>query len=97
MRLTIRKAVPKAAETISYNVPAATLGDKKLVWFAAFKSHIGFYPGAEAIAAFQKELSPYKIAKGSVRFPFKSPLPVDLVTRMVKFRAKCVRRRGQPA
>ncbi len=86
MRLTIRKAAPKAEETISYNVPAVTLGGKKLVWFAAFKSHVGFYPGAAAIAAFKKELSAYKIAKGSVRFPFESPLPLELVSRIVKFR-----------
>lgn len=86
MRRTIGRAAPNAEETISYNVPAFTLRGKKLVWFAAFKSHIGFYPGAAAIAAFKKELSPYKTAKGSVRFPFKHPLPLDLVSRIVKFR-----------
>ncbi len=86
MRVTIGKAAPKAKETISYNVPAFTLGGKKLVWFAAFKSHIGFYPGAAAIAAFKKELSPYKTAKGSAQFPFSDPLPLDLVSRIVKFR-----------
>ena len=86
MRLTIGKAAPNAEETISYNVPAFALRGKKLVWFAAFKSHIGFYPGAAAIAAFKKELSEYKSAKGSVQFPFTRPLPLDLVSRMVKFR-----------
>lgn len=86
MRLTIGKAAPNAGEAISYGVPAFTLHGKKLVWFAAFKSHIGFYPGAAAIAAFKKELSQYKTAKGSVQFPFKDPLPLDLVSRIVKFR-----------
>jgi uncharacterized protein YdhG (YjbR/CyaY superfamily) len=86
MRRTIGRAAPNAEETISYNVPAFTLRGKKLVWFAAFKAHIGFYPGAAAIAAFKKELSPYKTAKGSVQFPFKDPLPLDLVSRIVKFR-----------
>jgi uncharacterized protein YdhG (YjbR/CyaY superfamily) len=86
MRLTIGKAAPSAEEAISYDVPAFALRGKKLVWFAAFKSHIGFYPGAAAIAAFKKDLSQYKTAKGSVQFPFNDPLPLDLVSRIVKFR-----------
>ena len=87
MRLTIKKAAPKAKETISYGIPAFAL-DGNLVWFAAFKSHIGFYPGAAAMVAFKKELSAYKGAKGSVQFPFDEPLPLALVTRIVKFRVK---------
>jgi uncharacterized protein YdhG (YjbR/CyaY superfamily) len=86
MRSTIRKAAPKAQETISYNMPAFELRGKRLVWFAGFKSHIGFYPGAAAITAFSKELSAYKTAKGSVQFPLSDPLPLDLVSRIVKFR-----------
>jgi uncharacterized protein YdhG (YjbR/CyaY superfamily) len=87
MRLTIKKAAPQAKETISYGIPAFTLNGM-LVWFAAFQSHIGFYPGASAIAAFKKELSAYKGAKGSVQFPFDEPLPLALVSRIVKFRVK---------
>lgn len=87
MHLTIKKAAPKAKETISYGIPAFTL-DGNLVYFAAFKSHIGFYPGAGAIAMFKKELSACKGAKGSVQFPFDEPLPLALVTRIVKFRVK---------
>jgi uncharacterized protein YdhG (YjbR/CyaY superfamily) len=87
MRLTIRKAAPKAKETISYGIPAFTLNGL-LVWFAAHKGHIGFYPRASAIAAFKKELSAYKGAKGSVQFPFDKPLPLALVSRIVKFRVK---------
>jgi len=87
MRLTIRKAAPQARETISYGIPAFTLNGL-LVWFAAHKTHIGFYPRASAIAAFKKDLSAYKGAKGSVQFPFDEPLPLALVSRIVKFRVK---------
>jgi uncharacterized protein YdhG (YjbR/CyaY superfamily) len=87
MRLTIRKAAPKAKESMSYGIPTFTL-DGNLVWFAAYKSHIGFYPRASAITAFKKELSAFKGAKGSVQFPFDEPLPLALVSRIVKFRVK---------
>ena len=87
MRLTIKKAAPQAKETISYGIPAFTLNGL-LVWFAAHKNHIGFYPRASAIAAFKKELSPYKGAKGSVQFPFDKPLPLALISRIVKYRMK---------
>src|SRR6266849_1590117 len=87
MRLTIKKAAPQAKETIGYGIPAFTLNGM-LVWFAAFQRHIGFYPGASAIAAFKMELSAYKGAKGSVQFPFDKPLPLALVSRIVKFRVK---------
>jgi uncharacterized protein YdhG (YjbR/CyaY superfamily) len=87
MRQTIKKAAPKAEETISYNIPAFRLSGM-LVWFAAFKNHIGFYPGAEAMKVFKDELSAYKSAKGSVQFPFDQPLPLALVGRIVRFRVK---------
>jgi uncharacterized protein YdhG (YjbR/CyaY superfamily) len=85
MRATITKAAPKAKETISYGVPCFNF-DRPLVWFAAGKSHIGFYPGALAIATFKKDLSGYKSAKGSVQFPNDEELPLALVTRIVKFK-----------
>ena len=85
MRQTIKQAAPKAEETISYKVPAFRLNGM-LVWFAAFKNHIGFYPGAEAMKVFKDELSAYKGAKGSVQFPFDKPLPLALVGRIVRFR-----------
>lgn len=87
MRLTVKKAAPQAKETISYGIPAFILNGM-LVWFAAFKNHIGFYPRTSAIAAFKKELSAYKGAKGSVQFPFDKPLPFSLIGRIVKFRVK---------
>ncbi|HEY6326809.1 MAG TPA: DUF1801 domain-containing protein, partial [Candidatus Cybelea sp.] len=64
MRSTIKKAAPKASQRISYGVPAFVINGKILVWYAAFKSHIGLYPKAAAVAAFEKELSRYKFAKG---------------------------------
>lgn len=85
VRQTIRKAAPKATETISYGMPAFRF-DRLLVWFAARKSHIGFYAGAAAIAAFSKELSGYKSTKGAVQFPYDEPLPLTLVARIVKYR-----------
>ena len=87
MRRAIREAAPEATETISYKMPAFRL-DGIVVWFGAHASHIGFYPGASGIAAFAKELSAYKSAKGSVRFPFDEPLPLALVARIVKFRVE---------
>ena len=87
MRLTVKRAAPQAKERISYGIPAFTLNGM-LVWFAAFKNHIGFYPRTSAMAAFKKELSAYKRAKGSVQFPFDKPLPLPLISRIVKFRVK---------
>jgi uncharacterized protein YdhG (YjbR/CyaY superfamily) len=85
LRGTIRKAAPEAQETISYAMPTFTLNGN-LVHFAAFKNHIGFYPTASGIEAFRKELSVYKGAKGSVQFPVNKPLPLELVSKIVKFR-----------
>lgn len=87
MRRTIRKAAPQAEELISYSMPAFKL-EGMLVWYAAFKEHIGFYPMASAIKAFKKELSVFKGAKGSVQFPLDKPLPLKLVRKMVKYRVK---------
>ena len=87
MRQTIQKAAPKATEAISYQIPTFKLHGN-LVHFAGFKKHIGFYPGAAGIAAFQGELAGYKSAKGSVQFPLDQPLPLALVTKIVKFRVK---------
>jgi uncharacterized protein YdhG (YjbR/CyaY superfamily) len=88
VRQTIRKAAPDAVETISYQMPTFKLNGKGLVYFAAFKSHIGFYPIPSGMKAFRKELSEYKQGKGSVQFPIDKPVPYDLVRRIVEFRAK---------
>ena len=84
MRQTIRRAAPEAEEAISYQIPAFKLNGN-LVWFAAFKNHIGFYPMITGIRAFKKELSPYKGAKGSVQFPLEKPIPYDLVKKIVTY------------
>jgi len=95
LRLTIRKAAPEAVETISYQMPTFKLNGKGLVYFAAFKNHIGFYPIPSGIEAFKKELSPYKQGKGSVQFPIGKPIPSALVRRIVRFRAKEIQERNR--
>jgi uncharacterized protein YdhG (YjbR/CyaY superfamily) len=85
VRATIKKAAPDAEEMISYNVPAFKQ-NLMLVWFAAHSNHIGLYPRGSAIEAFNKELSIYKCAKGSVQFPFSKPIPLALISKIVKFR-----------
>ncbi|THF72613.1 iron chaperone [Cohnella fermenti] len=85
VRATIREAAPEAAEKISYQMPTFDLHGN-LVHFAAFKNHIGFYPGASGVAAFQQELSAYKGAKGSVQFPIGRPIPHELIARIVRYR-----------
>lgn len=87
VRATIRKSAPEAEETISYGIPTFNLKGK-LVHFAAFKSHIGFYPTSSGIEAFRKELSPYKGAKGSVQFPLGTTLHFNLISKIVKFRVR---------
>lgn len=85
LRKTIKAAAPKAEELISYQMPAYKYHGM-LVYFAAYKNHIGFYPGAEGILAFKNELAVYKGAKGSVQFPLDKPVPFSLLTKIVKFR-----------
>ena len=85
MRATIREQAPDAVERISYRMPTFWLNGN-LVHFAAFAHHIGFYPGANGIAAFADKLSRFKSAKGSVQFPHDEPLPLDLVAAIVRFR-----------
>ncbi len=87
LRATIIKAAPGAEEVISYQMPAYKYHGM-LVYFAAYTNHIGFYPTPSAIKLFQKELSVYKGAKGSVQFPLDKPLPLELITKIVLFRMK---------
>ena len=90
VRRLIRAIAPDATETISYGVPTFDLRGKHLVHFAGYARHIGFYPGADGIAAFAEELKPYKSAKGSVQFTLGRPLPADLIRRMVEFRVRAL-------
>ncbi|HTU82569.1 MAG TPA: DUF1801 domain-containing protein [Candidatus Acidoferrales bacterium] len=91
MRATIQKAAPSAEETIGYNLPAFSVNGNAVVWYAAFKRHIGFYPGAAAVRAFAKDLVTYETAKGSIRFPLDRPLPSALIGRIVKHRLRTLR------
>ena len=89
IRQAIKDAAPKAEEAISYNMPAFRLNGN-LVWFGAFKNHIGFYPRESAIEEFKDKLSGYEVSKvqGTVKFPLDKPMPLDLIKEMVKFRVK---------
>ena len=85
LRTIVKEAAPDAEEVISYGMPAFRQNGM-LVWFGAHANHIGFYPMASGIASFQKELTGFKGAKGTVRFPLDQPLPAGLITEIVKFR-----------
>jgi uncharacterized protein YdhG (YjbR/CyaY superfamily) len=87
IRLTIRNAAPDAEETISYQIPAFTLNGA-LVYFAAFKQHIGFYPPVSGDAKLVKAVAPYAGEKGNLRFPLDEPIPYRLIERIVKHRVK---------
>jgi uncharacterized protein YdhG (YjbR/CyaY superfamily) len=88
VRTTIKKAAPEAEETISYQIPTFTLKGRYLIYFAAYKKHIGLYPAPRGSEKFKKELSAYEGGKGTVRFPLDKSIPVGLVSRIVKFRVK---------
>ena len=88
MRDLIKKLVPDAEEQIAYGMPAYKTFKKPLVYFAAFKSHIGFYATPTGHEAFKKGLSVYKQGKGSVQFPLDEPLPSELISKIISFRVK---------
>lgn len=87
LREMIKKCAPKAEESISYGMPTFKLNGP-LVYFAGQKHHIGFYPTPSGVTAFKKELSDYSTSKGCIRFSYDKPLPVALITKIVKFRVK---------
>jgi len=88
VRTIIKEVVPEAEEKISYAIPAFTLNKMYLVYFAAFKNHIGFYPAPTGNEAFKEELSRYKTGKGSVQFPLNKPMPKELIAKIVQHRVK---------
>ena len=88
IRNTIAIAAPEAVECIAYNMPAFKLHKKPLVYFAAYKNHIGFYALPSGNIAFQKELSNYKTGKGSIQFPLTSEIPYDLIKQITEFRVQ---------
>lgn len=85
LRSAVKNSAPVAEEKISYQMPAF-FQKGILVYFAANKKHIGFYPTLSPMKAFEKELKIYKTTKGSIHFPLDKPLPIDLIKRIVKFR-----------
>ena len=89
VRVAIRKAVPNAEEAISYQIPVFKLHGKNVVFFAGWKQHFSLYPATDAlVAAFEDELAPYKVSKGTIRFPLSDGVPSKLIERIAKFLAK---------
>lgn len=85
LRVVIKEAAPEAKETISYQMPAFSLNGT-LVYFAAWKNHIGLYPTSSGMSAFKEEYSQYKGTKSSIHFPLTKPMPYELICKIVKFR-----------
>jgi uncharacterized protein YdhG (YjbR/CyaY superfamily) len=91
LRDAVRKAAPEAVESISYDMPTFKLDGKRLVYFSAWKSHIGFYSIPKGNEVFRKQLSPFEGPKGSLRFPLDKPIPYDLVKKIVVLRVREIR------
>jgi uncharacterized protein YdhG (YjbR/CyaY superfamily) len=87
LRATIKAAAPEAGEKISYNMPTFTLNGKYLVYFAGWKNHIAFYGAPRGNQEFAEDLSAYETGKGTLQFSYAQPLPLDLIKKIVKFRA----------
>ena len=89
VRSTIRQALPRADEVISYKMPAYKLHGGIVLYFAGWKQHYSLYPASQRlVAAFGDELAPYKLSKGTIRFPLSEPVPAGLIERIAKFRAR---------
>lgn len=89
VRSAIRKAVRGAEEVISYQIPAYKVRGGAVLYFAGWKRHYSLYPATgRLVAAFKDDLAPYEVSKGTIRFPLSQPVPVKLIERIAKFRAK---------
>ena len=96
VRAIIRGALPGADEVISYQIPAYKTRVGPVVYFAGWKAHYSLYPAtARLVEAFREDLAPYKISKGTIRFPLSEPVPAKLIARLAKFRAKEVAERAK--
>jgi uncharacterized protein YdhG (YjbR/CyaY superfamily) len=94
VRSTILKAVPGAEEVISYKIPTYKLHGGPVLYFAGWKQHYSLYPATDRlVAAFKDDLAPYEVNKGTIRFPLSEPVPVKLIERIAKFRAREVAER----
>jgi uncharacterized protein YdhG (YjbR/CyaY superfamily) len=89
LRQVIRKAIPNTAEGISYQIPAYKLDGRPVLFFAAWKEHYSLYPvSLRLYVALKDELSRYKVRKATLRIPWETPVPVGLIARIARFRAK---------
>lgn len=88
LRSVVNKAAPEAIEGLSYGMPGYKTNGKPLIYFAAYKDHIGLYATPKGHAVFVKELAKYKQGKGSVQFPLDEPMPYELIERIVTLRVK---------
>ncbi|HEY1037603.1 MAG TPA: DUF1801 domain-containing protein [Candidatus Paceibacterota bacterium] len=90
MRALTKKLIPQGEEVIKYGMPAIQLGGKNFIYFAAMKGHLGFYPEPSGVKAFEADLKKKGIdySKGCIRFRYDKPLPVGLITKIIKFRLK---------
>lgn len=88
-RATLSKALPRADEVISYQIPTYKLDGTAVIFFAGWKEHCALYPAtAGVVETFKKDLAPYEVRKGTIRFPLSKPVPFKLVERIAKLRAK---------
>lgn len=87
LRELVRQEAPQAEERIAYQMPGYYLNGP-LIYFAAFKQHVGLYPTSADLAPFEAELTPYKRSKGTVQFPLNKPIPYDLIARIVRYRVE---------
>ena len=99
VRTTLRRALPRAEEAISYNIPTYKLHGSCVIYFAGWKEHYSIYPSNDRlVAAFKDELAPYEVnGKGTIRFPLSEPIPVKLISGIARFRAKESAERGKAA
>jgi uncharacterized protein YdhG (YjbR/CyaY superfamily) len=89
VRSTIQKALPNAQEVVSYNIPAYKLNGRAVIYFAGWKQHFSLYPTtAHLVSTFKEDLAPYELSKGTIRFSLSERVPVKLIERIAKFRAK---------
>ena len=91
LRQIITKNAPEATETINYGIPTFKFKGKNLVHFSAYKTHVGFYPGSQAIENFRQDFESYKTSKGTVQFPLDKPIPLDLVKKVTVYRVSQMR------
>jgi uncharacterized protein YdhG (YjbR/CyaY superfamily) len=95
IRKTIKKAAPKAVEKISWRMPTFWQSEN-LIHFAAFKNHIGIYPGDLSRLPFKKQLAAYKTTKGAIQFPLDKPIDYNFIAEIAKFRLSVVTKREKP-